>query len=544
MSTSVLGNSVLSQEQEWWFDVEVILFDRNLTPDSVSEKFKQSSLSAANSQATDLFTPYLTPNLEYIRVGLPFCRLSRVQQEEEKYQQDFAFPEPTDESSENTDDDNDNSDDLETPTDALAIEGEEAQTNSTKDSFEYQVVSNDIFEDKVKTPPTAAVQDNLRQETSPIEVQSTKTEVELSPLSEQTTTELVITKEPERILQDLIEPEWLEWQAPKAYPCVYAEQVEPSLLTFELNQESLEMDPLFTIENTPVQIQGVEWQEKRGAFLLPNDLFRMNDLYQSIKDQKDITPILHSSWRQKVTFGEQNAEVFRLFAGKNFATEFNSLGLKHPDKITDIPLALTNENENYIPAEERLNAFRTELQANASLQQTNATSNSEPNTAPIQSIFNKINQALISNEPVSNDFHVNQTQSNDTEVVAEETSQIWQIDGNIKVYLKNVGRVPYLHIDSNLDYRTPVYDSDIEEFTPENLLATDKLAAQLGNIDEVSPSSNEINTANFLQSANFNQLRRVISKQVHYFDHPLFGMIVRIHRYKWPKVEEVSQTPE
>jgi hypothetical protein len=29
----------------------------------------------------------------------------------------------------------------------------------------------------------------------------------------------------------------------------------------------------------------------------------------------------------------------------------------------------------------------------------------------------------------------------------------------------------------------------------------------------------------------------VISKQVHYFDHPLFGMIVRINRHRWPEPE-------
>ena len=58
--------------------------------------------------------------------------------------------------------------------------------------------------------------------------------------------------------------------------------------------------------------------------------------------------------------------------------------------------------------------------------------------------------------------------------------------------------------------------------------------------------SNKIQQPNFLQRANFNQLRRVISQQVHYFDHPLFGMVVRINRYRWPEVprdglESVSQ---
>ena len=33
----------------------------------------------------------------------------------------------------------------------------------------------------------------------------------------------------------------------------------------------------------------------------------------------------------------------------------------------------------------------------------------------------------------------------------------------------------------------------------------------------------------------FHQMRRVISKQLHYFDHPLFGMVVKIRRFKTPE---------
>jgi hypothetical protein len=33
----------------------------------------------------------------------------------------------------------------------------------------------------------------------------------------------------------------------------------------------------------------------------------------------------------------------------------------------------------------------------------------------------------------------------------------------------------------------------------------------------------------------------VISKQVHYFDHPLFGMVVRINRYRWPEVDKKTE---
>ena len=77
------------------------------------------------------------------------------------------------------------------------------------------------------------------------------------------------------------------------------------------------------------------------------------------------------------------------------------------------------------------------------------------------------------------------------------------------MYLENLGRTPYLHIDSDLDFRAPI---------------TLRL-----------PGETDVEPNNFLQSFHFDQLRRVISTQLHYFDHPLFGMVVQIRRYEPPK---------
>jgi hypothetical protein len=41
-----------------------------------------------------------------------------------------------------------------------------------------------------------------------------------------------------------------------------------------------------------------------------------------------------------------------------------------------------------------------------------------------------------------------------------------------------------------------------------------------------------------LASFPLQQLRRVISTQVHYFDHPLMGMIVQIRRYERPQASD------
>jgi hypothetical protein len=98
--------------------------------------------------------------------------------------------------------------------------------------------------------------------------------------------------------------------------------------------------------------------------------------------------------------------------------------------------------------------------------------------------------------------------------------------------LRNVGRVPYLHIDGNLDYRYPIFEVNQGILSADNL---DNLAEQ------TAITQNQLQQPNALRSVTFNQLRRVVSKQVHYFDHPLFGMIVRINRFKWPVEPEESE---
>ncbi len=94
LSASVLIQAVHAADQEWWFDVEVIIFERNLDAADISEKFKQSRLEQPASDALDLITPYLNPDLTYLRAGLPYCRASNQLAVKTQYQQDFAFPLP------------------------------------------------------------------------------------------------------------------------------------------------------------------------------------------------------------------------------------------------------------------------------------------------------------------------------------------------------------------------------------------------------------------------------------------------------------------
>ncbi|MEP2652742.1 MAG: CsiV family protein, partial [Paraglaciecola sp.] len=143
-----------------------------------------------------------------------------------------------------------------------------------------------------------------------------------------------------------------------------------------------------------------------------------------------------------------------------------------------------------------------------------------------EEFFRAIESALDDSTPLNLSELLNEAPDTikDEELPIDKAGDIWQLDGEVAVYLRNIGRVPYLHIDSDLDYRHPVVK-------PQESMEDSETTLISGNYDQ----------ANFLESVKFDQLRRVISKQVHYFDHPLFGMVVTINRYKWPEIEETTE---
>jgi hypothetical protein len=271
------------------------------------------------------------------------------------------------------------------------------------------------------------------------------------------------------------------------------------------------------IKRVPQIINGTEWQQKRGAFLLPSSTMFMTELYDRIKKQRDITPILHVNWRQEVKFGRENGQVFRLFAGENFAEQFDANGLPIVNDTDSLFDSLNQSTDEYYIPEQELAGLTPEQQ-----QALLVGINGKQTEAVTEDLFARIAAALADDTPINIDQIGSLTEQQTTKTVPTILKELWKLDGGISVYLRNVGRIPYLHIDSNLDFRQPIHDS--------------KRAQQLDSLQLHSQQSDSL-TPNFLKSVNFNQLRRVISKQVHYFDHPLFGMIVRINRYRWPETE-------
>ncbi|MEP1446698.1 MAG: CsiV family protein [Paraglaciecola sp.] len=517
LSASILSQPVNAAETQWWFDVEVILFERNLQGADISEKFAQSQLLPPDNQYIDLLTPYLQPDLRYLRAGLDYCRASNQQAVKLQYEQDFAFPAST---LSEYEPEKSQQDPLAVSDISSTNQEEVLATNTSEENpdqgFQYQVATTDIFSQS----------DDHNTSTEPSKVNSeTRLNSELGdneslgqPTTFDSTAELNVTRAP-------INVEFIEWQIPKQLPCAYSEQIDPTFASMSYMQETHDVEQQTSmITKVPVVIDGIQWPQKRAASLLPKSTLRMDDLYQKIKKQRDIDPILHLSWRQQVHFGRENSQTIRLFAGHNYAQHFDTLGFPLPTAANDELNSSKQTEEFYIPQQE--------LALLSPQQQQTLSANVEA-SQPIftQDLFSEIDRALADDSPidfsVSSEKHPLENNNLDSTLLSE----LWQLDGGITVYLRRVGRVPYLHIDSNLNYRQPVYDPN-KALKPMELTAN---AADIGLVEDGS-----LDHANYLQSVNFNQLRRVISKQVHYFDHPLFGMIVRITRYRWPEIADES----
>lgn len=487
VTVGVCSTPLHAAEQEWWFDVEVIVFERTLDPSNIAEKFEQSSLVPPADTHIDLLTPYIQPDISYLLAGLPYCRASNRLAVEQQYAKDFAFPEPVAKPPEELTE--------ETPEQSTDSETESVQAETIEEDFQYQVATSDIF---------AETDDPL-------------------DAPESTDTQIAISEEPsENALQESVKPrppiqvELLEWQLPSVFPCAYSEQIDPLL---KLSEPSKDITPNISplAKQVPVEVNGIEWQKKRGAFLLPSSLNHMNDLYEAISKQRDIKPILHANWRQEVKFGRDKAQTFRLFAGQNYAEAFDANGQPVIDDTDSLFDSLAeHQYQNYVPEAELAKLSPEERQTMLSALNGESTPSDEPD------LFAQIDQALADDSPLDlSTLHSTQATYNE----AERLDNIWQLDGGITVYLRYVGRVPYLHIDSKLDFRYP--------------LITDETSAELNTNIALDNAQSELppKQLNTLQSVTFDQLRRVISKQVHYFDHPLFGMVVRINRYRWPEVE-------
>lgn len=229
---------------------------------------------------------------------------------------------------------------------------------------------------------------------------------------------------------------------------------------------------LASFAQTPVVIDGSGGDMTRSShpFLMPATSHQLTDLRQQLQRRNLATPLLHVTYRQPV-FGRNDDFQIRLFGGQNYADRFLASGYQRPPRQFERPVQVTDAVD---PVQQLL-----ELQQRDQL------------------TF-RVQQADTPAPPPAMEFSP----------VIEQP--VWQLDGLLHIFL--VGN--YLHIDSQLELREP----QAVIFSSVSLAEQAQAALQQGNNQQ------------FLRRFELDQLRRVISHETHYFDHPKFALVVQIRR--------------
>ena len=221
-----------------------------------------------------------------------------------------------------------------------------------------------------------------------------------------------------------------------------------------------------SVEQVPVYLAPESVVTNVSPHLLDAKEMHLADMAQRLFGQRNIKALAHIAWRQPVVFGEDDAPFFRVYAGKKLKLQ--------PEK-----------NKSF---EELSTLYATGALSEQKTDQDN--------------FFNELKVQLDNNEDITWADKAVQTEQESSVIVSGEP---WELDGQFKVYLKYINRVPYLHIEADFLYQELVLSSTGEP------------------VIELYP---------------FKQRRRIISKQIHYFDHPKIGFMVRLVRYEKPKENE------
>ncbi|WP_100641698.1 CsiV family protein [Alteromonas facilis] len=485
--STMVTHQVSAQEQEWWFDIEVIVFERQHEM-PVEEHFDPVETIPSNWDS-DLISRALTPNVASLLPLLEACEvvepLPSIESIIESYNAYVAAQEALAEAEReealstalNADSvdavdalielENSEDDLLTIPADETQLEGEEL-TDTSDSALEI-----DFLRDEVTSNTQLPEASDLAFE---IEPYSTRFQAYIDTLPA-----LEPVKLPTRI-NCILDSEYLDGS-------------EGQLYAFDTT--------LPRKAQIPVNIDGVEWFRASEAHLLPNTLRELNDFARGVNRQKDHKVLLHTLWRQEVKFGRDVADSMRLIAGPDLYLPLYEKARAdaqiEQNNMQDAIEAATDEIETVSADDENPDYLADTL---AALSHQTLT----PEQEKQQALFDQL-PALL-DAPVSSNIvaEILRSDEKSDDLLATYETPLWQIDGEFKVYLQYINRVPYLHIDNDLVYQRPT-----------------------------AYAENGLPTA--FEAIELKQLRRVISQQVHYFDHPLFGIVVQIRRHQRPEPE-------
>jgi hypothetical protein len=509
---------------ERWFEIEVILFHQLDDKSTAKEQFPPLADLAPlprYKKVRDLLTPYLYPDISTLKQQLPQCNADRypenlVQQRNKLaeihplktlvqikqsrstyslYDDDFSQEENKEEAFTETYSFNRKS--------ALDIAENEDSFSGQNNAKIFDSQGNQLFEEtfipKI-TPEQLALVNEAEQNFSPVKfnyhqgVTFLTNKQGLCRISTNTSGRLNAN----------------------ASDFSFADQA-----TYD-KQSSTDSFPVDKVAKT---INGIEKLFSKKPYLINNDSLQLHNIVRTLKRTKNFRPLLHMGWRE-APLGRRKAIPIRIFAGDNLA-------LQHKKDLTAYQKALAKDIEQeralatiYNTAdygEPDINKDQHQQQLQLQLQQR------------VEHIFSQIEaipedaQAVIATLdapelaltiPADDKIPLMLTEPPTAPV------QPWSVDGFFKVHLNH-----YLYITADFNIMNM------------NLAEKASQALRLSTLDEQLTEQALAGEKDY-KPIRFQQNRRVISGEVHYFDHPYIGMIVQIRKHKRPQPPTEDESGE
>ena len=571
------NTKVPEEELARWFEIEVILFKHVTNSSQNKEVFSSRDLSRKKRNARDLLAPYLQPNIASLKQLLPSCEQEAKPIE---YGVDLSK--------------------IDLPISATDTQEISEEASQTLEEGTVQQTQDSSMSVTVLTDEAS-----LQNQNENLAEQSQQSQTD-NESNQETASEVVYPYADKEIPSYTQYPTDRKKPICIIPTEVVSQNLSDEQLA-SFNIDGFPIEKLTTTVNGIEQWRDDEEGEITWAsnqpYLISQDSLRLKSIANRIKRSRNYAPLLHLGWRQEGKKRRQ-AKATRLYAGDNLALNYQQALIKQQAKQNELEIAAILEQRlaAQVLIQEQLAMSETALtnsqfsdentsqafSGSGELQTSNQTSNEalglenqgqesliqepltqEPELTITEQLqlqakqkqldnlfaefaqFNQLEakQGLIDAENSLNSTEGSHTLALNDEAVKDIVSKLsadlnrddnlllladnedeesataaptqpWFLDGIFKVHLDH-----YLYINS--------------EF---NLVSANTSTKSINSSKAKSDTNSKLEQGE--QVISFRQDRRVITGEIHYFDHPRMGMVVQIRRFDptKPADEAVSQS--
>lgn len=552
ITTNALAESKYDDDR--WFEVEVILFRQLGDKRKLKEQFTQDTQSVTSKlydenfnlkrrtkRVIELLKPFLKPDTNVLKLQFPVCGEQRIEQ---SYFEQAAIPPPFFQS--------------------LSLDGIKKLPFNKSTTSNYFDIAKNTINDNVNENVNQGINENKKRYSDGIYTGVTPTSNPLSNEDYNKKTTKTVNKPLKKTIvgsefSSTFEP-FFEPPSPEIIALVAKAKQVFSPFQFNLSQDHLPtkkhisqaqicqlsskvlsqlktQEPNFdknnfTVDKVPTTIDAAENLYSNRPYLLSQSSLKLNDIVKQLRWSKTFKPLLHIGWRLAPK-DRIKAIPLHIFAGNNLIADYQKQLIQYNKAINAVKQSqqtqVKNQQQSNTVNNQRVNINNAQPKQSIQLPAVPLTK-SEQYKQAINVRLTSILPQLINFDKDSDEIINELDNKNLTLKLNSENEQIeqslainkpqpplqpWYLEGLFKVHLNR-----YLFITADFT----IINKTLAEQASESIKPT------------LITEKRKIEDKKTLKLIEFKQNRRVISKEIHYFDNPYLGMIVQIRRHKRPEL--------